>query len=145
MSDHVPSSLPQASRGPAPPLPEKPPSVAERTRLLRSSFRKDETEKPKLPEKPDNKNMANIASQKSDKSSAGSVYGERSPSPPQVISSHPASSPMSITPSPAGGLPAQRPPIPEKNVSILSLSDSNKEASERQSPAVGSTVCISHV
>lgn len=39
---------PVSSRGPAPPLPEKPPSVAERTRLLRSSFRKDEVEKPRM-------------------------------------------------------------------------------------------------
>lgn len=39
---------PVGSRGPAPPLPEKPPSVAERTRLLRSSFRKEETEKPRV-------------------------------------------------------------------------------------------------
>jgi hypothetical protein len=38
-------------RGPAPPLPEKPPSVAERTRLLKSSFRRDEVEKPKVLEK----------------------------------------------------------------------------------------------
>lgn len=36
------------SRGPAPPLPEKPPSIAERTRLLRSSFRKEEVEKPRV-------------------------------------------------------------------------------------------------
>lgn len=37
-----------AGRGPAPPLPEKPPSVAERTRLLKSSFRRDDVEKPKV-------------------------------------------------------------------------------------------------
>ena len=42
-------------RGPAPPLPDKPPSVAERTRLLRSSFRKEEMEKPRLP--PDNRSL----------------------------------------------------------------------------------------
>lgn len=39
---------PVGSRGPAPPLPEKPPSVAERTRLLKSSFRKDDVEKPRM-------------------------------------------------------------------------------------------------
>lgn len=41
------------SRGPAPPLPEKPPSVAERTRLLKSSFRKEEVDKPKVPSRMD--------------------------------------------------------------------------------------------
>lgn len=44
---------PGGSRGPAPPLPEKPPSVAERTRLLKSSFRKEEVEKPKVPARMD--------------------------------------------------------------------------------------------
>lgn len=39
---------PAGGRGPAPPLPEKPPSVAERTRLLKSSFRREEQDRPKI-------------------------------------------------------------------------------------------------
>ncbi|XP_052248337.1 uncharacterized protein LOC127856269 [Dreissena polymorpha] len=42
-------SQPPGSRGPAPPLPEKPPSVAERTRLLKSSFRRNEDDRPEKP------------------------------------------------------------------------------------------------
>lgn len=79
MSDQISNSRDQVtgpSRGPAPPLPEKPPSVAERTRLLRSSFRKDDVEKPKVPEKPDNRTF------NGQKQEGGSVNGERSPSPP---------------------------------------------------------------
>ncbi|XP_052815886.1 septin-7-like isoform X2 [Mya arenaria] len=38
---------PMGTRGPAPPLPEKPPSVAERTRLLKSSFRHNDVDKPR--------------------------------------------------------------------------------------------------
>ena len=77
-------------RGPAPPLPDKPPSVAERTRLLRSSFRKEETEKPRMP--PDNRSLggggAGVPPPLAEKPSLGSQGtvnngggAERSPSP----------------------------------------------------------------
>ncbi|XP_059138955.1 septin-7-like isoform X2 [Physella acuta] len=85
MSDQISNSRDQVTgppRGPAPPLPEKPPSVAERTRLLRSSFRKDDLEKPKVPEKPDNRTL------NGQKQEGGSVNGERSPSPPSNSSFH---------------------------------------------------------
>ncbi|XP_014776064.1 septin-7 isoform X2 [Octopus bimaculoides] len=39
------------NRGSAPPPPEKPPSVAERTRLLKSSFRRDDVDRPKVVDK----------------------------------------------------------------------------------------------
>lgn len=48
MAASTPLTTSGTGRGPAPPLPEKPPSVAERTRLLKSSFRKDEVDKPKV-------------------------------------------------------------------------------------------------
>ncbi|XP_076109779.1 septin-7-like isoform X4 [Mytilus galloprovincialis] len=48
MAASTPMTQSGTGRGPAPPLPEKPPSVAERTRLLKSSFRKDDVDKPKV-------------------------------------------------------------------------------------------------
>ncbi|GAB1599150.1 septin-7-like isoform X3 [Argonauta hians] len=39
------------NRGSAPPPPEKPPSVAERTRLLKSSFRREDVDRPKVVDK----------------------------------------------------------------------------------------------
>lgn len=47
-STNLPLTTSGTGRGPAPPLPEKPPSVAERTRLLKSSFRREDGEKPKV-------------------------------------------------------------------------------------------------
>lgn len=71
------------TRGPAPPLPEKPPSVAERTRLLRSSFRKEDSEKPKVTD-----NRSSPLSEKSvSVTSVASTNGERSPSPSSSNSS----------------------------------------------------------
>ncbi|KAK3086030.1 hypothetical protein FSP39_012387 [Pinctada imbricata] len=88
-----------SGRGPAPPLPEKPPSVAERTRLLKSSFRKEEFDKPRFSDGNINVTTGNRASPQSDKSSTlplasstpTSTNGERSESP------SPASSVGSMT------------------------------------------------
>lgn len=142
MTDQAPVAQPPPSRGPAPPLPEKPPSVAERTRLLRSSFRKDDIEKPRVPEKPDNRSINSVSSQKSDhKGSNNSVNGERSPSPSQNSSSPTVTSPGSVT-SPAGSLPSQKPPVPEKIVPNATVADVNKDVNGRHSPGVGAPVCI---
>ena len=72
------------SRGPAPPLPEKPPSVAERTRLLKSSFRKEESEKPKIDT---NRSSPLAETPKSAGSSVSSLStnGDREESPDPVI------------------------------------------------------------
>ncbi|BFZ19572.1 hypothetical protein BsWGS_22615 [Bradybaena similaris] len=140
MTDQAPVAQPPPSRGPAPPLPEKPPSVAERTRLLRSSFRKDDIEKPKVPEKPDNRSINNVSSQKSDhKGSNNSVNGDRSPSPSQNSSSPAVTSPGSGT-SPAGSLPPQKPPVPEKIAPNATVADVNKDVNGRHSPGVGAPV-----
>lgn len=76
------------NRGPAPPPPEKPPSVAERTRLLKSSFRKDDIDKPKIAEKSStllsgDKLCVNVSASSS--SSRIVSNGERSPSPTTTI------------------------------------------------------------
>ncbi|CAG5136576.1 unnamed protein product, partial [Candidula unifasciata] len=135
MTDQAPVPQLPPSRGPAPPLPDKPPSVAERTRLLRSSFRKDDIEKPKVPEKPDNRNIINTASKSDHKGSNNSVNGERSPSPSQSSSSPTVTSPGCVT-SPTGNLPPQKPPLPEKNVPHTPVADVNKEVNGRSSPGV---------
>ena len=76
-------------RGPAPPLPDKPPSVAERTRLLKSSFRKEVEDKPRVVQ--DNRTVTNSSpggpppplAEKPNMGSQGvlSSGAERSPSP----------------------------------------------------------------
>lgn len=58
-----------------PPPPEKSASVAERARLLRTSFRKEDADKPRIPEKP--------VSPMSEKTASVVSNGERSPSPGQ--------------------------------------------------------------
>ncbi|XP_046552452.1 septin-7-like isoform X1 [Haliotis rubra] len=108
MSDTMSSS---PARGPAPPLPEKPPSVAERARLLRNSFRKEEIEKPRIQ---DNKTTSPL----SDKNSGSGTSGDRSPSP-----SHNSSSNISLS----GGVPRYN-TQGEKPVGLLQQ-DSNKESS----------------
>ncbi|XP_033754917.1 septin-7-like isoform X1 [Pecten maximus] len=86
----APAPASTGTRGPAPPLPEKPPSVAERTRLLRSSFRKEEAEKPKVVD-----NRASPLSERSTtlppSNSNGTTNGDKSESP------SPASSVSSMT------------------------------------------------
>ncbi|KAK3757619.1 hypothetical protein RRG08_000134 [Elysia crispata] len=140
MSEQV-ASPPASSRGPAPPLPEKPPSVAERTRLLRSSFRKEDGEKPKVPEKPrpnqqQQQQPPQAEYQQQNRRSNGSLSnGERSPSPPSGV---------------AGGL-SQKPPVPEKSCGVGSVGqaplatfgDHHKESNGRP-PTSGTapTVCI---
>ncbi|KAL5022628.1 hypothetical protein ScPMuIL_001783 [Solemya velum] len=105
-----------STRGPAPPLPEKPPSVAERTRLLRSSFRKEDSEKPKV--------LDNRSSPLSEKSasvtSVASTNGERSPSPSTSSSN---SSPV--------GLPRFN-----NDKKVVVQQDSNKEASSKTPPII---------
>ncbi|CAL1529119.1 unnamed protein product [Lymnaea stagnalis] len=131
MSDQAPGAT--VTRGPAPPLPEKPPSVAERTRLLRSSFRKEDVEKPKVPEKPDNRTvMANLSNQKPEyKGSSGSVNGERSPSPSHIGST-------------IGSNPAQKPPVPDKSPSqsapLPGIGDRNRDINGRQPTGAGQPV-----
>lgn len=78
---------PVSSRGPAPPLPEKPPSVAERTRLLKSSFRsKDDVEKPRMDvnrSSPLSEVTRSAGSSVSSLNSPGN--GEREESPPTFV------------------------------------------------------------
>lgn len=133
MSDHLPDPHPLPSRGPGPTFPEKPPSVAERTRLLHSSFCKEDTEKAKVFEKLDKRVItANLSNQKSNiRGSNGSLNDERSPSPsPAVASSagRSADSPTSLT----GGVSSTKPPPQEKNVPGTAASDSNKDVNGRQ-------------
>ncbi|GFR64141.1 hypothetical protein ElyMa_003625000 [Elysia marginata] len=140
MSEQVAPPVPSA-RGPAPPLPEKPPSVAERTRLLKSSFRNEDGEKPKVPEKPRPAQQHQHQQQQpppsvqhqaeyqqQNRRSNGSLSnGERSPSPPSSV---------------ASGLP-QKPAVPEKSMGQASFGDSNKEANGRSAPAGNApSVCI---
>ncbi|XP_041375525.1 septin-7-like isoform X2 [Gigantopelta aegis] len=119
------------SRGPAPPLPEKPPSVAERTRLLRSSFRKEEVEKPKVT---DNRSATSgstaSVSPVSERSSGTFTNGERSPSPVQSKNQGNDSSANSV------GYTSNRfPSQPEKPVPVTSFTqDSNKETATKLVP-----------
>lgn len=78
-----------SGRGPAPPLPEKPPSVAERTRLLKSSFRKDEVEKPKIIEKHSSPIVERAATMPPTNVINSSTNGEKSetPSPASSVNS----------------------------------------------------------
>jgi len=113
------------SRGPAPPLPEKPPSVAERTRLLKSSFRKEEMEKPKVPTRVDNSRSSPLSeltrSAGSSLSSLNShTNGDREESPPSFVNG-------------GGSTPGSTPTVPSKPF-VPSVMD-NKEA-ERQAAAV---------
>lgn len=133
------------NRGPAPPPPEKPPSVAERTRLLKSSFRKDDIDKPKVADKSSTllngeKGVSvsvNVASLTSS-SSSRIANGERSPSPTTVPPSvqHQGGNNTNSIPNNAllsGGVPirplVQPPPVMDnKSVNGNSLAmDSNKE------------------
>lgn len=150
MSEQIQNAPPiHGSRGPAPPLPEKPPSVAERTRLLRSSFRKEDGEKPKIPDKPlpppksseySNMNMNRPTNGSSSSGlggggGGGGGGGERSPSPPNNTNTittnnqsnnHVQDSPLTIT---------TKPPIVDKNAVIP----------PRQTSSGGSTVRISYI
>lgn len=107
------------SRGPAPPLPEKPPSVAERTRLLKSSFRKEEVEKPKVPSRLDTSRSSPLSEvTRSAGSSVSSLNsqqtnGDREESPPSFVNGNPGT-----------------PTVPSKPVVPIPVMD-NKEA-ERQ-------------
>ncbi len=114
------------ARGPAPPLPEKPPSVAERARQLRNSFRKDEAEKPRIL---DNK----TGSPMSDKNTASGYVsnGERSPSP-----SHSSACNIALT----GGIPRHTSQI-EKSAAILQQ-DSNKDTTQKNNGINQPAVCI---
>ena len=105
MADTNPSlgmrGLPQptSSRGPAPPLPEKPPSVAERTRLLRSSFRKEEVEKPKLEPNRSSPLSEVTRSAGSSVSSLNShTNGDREESPPTPVTNNAPTSVVSKPP-----------------------------------------------
>ncbi|GFN77200.1 hypothetical protein PoB_000370600 [Plakobranchus ocellatus] len=136
MSDQ-PAPVPPSSRGPAPPLPEKPPSVAERTRLLRSSFRKEDGEKPKVPEKPrpnqPQPQPTALEYQQNRRSNGSLSNGERSPSPPPVT---------------AGPTTVQKPPVPEKNVGqapLATFGDSNREVNGRPPASTAAPVCIQSV
>ena len=93
------------SRGPAPPLPEKPPSVAERTRLLKSSFRKEDSEKPKIDP---NRSSPLTESTRSAGSSVSSLStnGDREESPTPVIINNVSSSTV-IKPAPLLNSPVQ--------------------------------------
>ena len=98
------------SRGPAPPLPEKPPSVAERTRLLKSSFRRDEVEKPKILEK------------------HSSPLAERAATlPPSNVVSASTNGEKSETPSPAGSVNSMSSVGRYNNDKVM---DSNRESSQ---------------
>ena len=92
------------SRGPAPPLPEKPPSVAERTRLLKSSFRKEESERPKIDT---NRSSPLAETPKSVGSSVSSLStnGDREESPTPIINN--VSSNTVIKPAPLLNSPVQ--------------------------------------
>ncbi|KAK7505305.1 hypothetical protein BaRGS_00003467 [Batillaria attramentaria] len=130
MSEATPTTTPPqpqqqhyapGSRGPAPPLPDKPPSVAERTRLLRSSFRKEEMEKPRVPDNRSHSTGSSIAV------GGGSGVGGGGPPP---LPEKPSSLPVGVagtvngserSPSPASGVSGPRhgtaapPPPGDKN------------------------------
>ncbi|XP_070178246.1 protein peanut-like [Littorina saxatilis] len=114
-------------RGPAPPLPDKPPSVAERTRLLRSSFRKDEVEKPRPP---DNRSLSSVAPPPLPEKPTlvGSTPGvhnngsERSPSPGPVSSNKNNAVAVTITSN----------AVPDKTV--MTSSTSSSSSTHSQSP-----------
>ena len=95
------------SRGPAPPLPEKPPSVAERTRLLKSSFRKEESERPKIDKIDTNRSSPLAETPKSVGSSVSSLStnGDREESPTPIINN--VSSNTVIKPAPLLNSPVQ--------------------------------------
>ncbi|XP_048738030.2 septin-7-like isoform X1 [Ostrea edulis] len=101
-------------RGPAPPLPEKPPSVAERTRLLKSSFRKDDVEKPKILEKHNSPIVERAATVPPSNVMTASTNGEKSE-----------------TPSPAGSVNSMS-SVGRYNGDKI---DSNKEASQNYNAA----------
>lgn len=142
------------NRGPAPPPPEKPPSVAERTRLLKSSFRKDDIDKPKVADKSSTllngeKGVSvsvNVASLTSS-SSSRIANGERSPSPTTVPPSvqHQGGNNTNSIPNNAllsGGVPirplVQPPPVMDnKSVNGNSLAmDSNKEQNTKSGVSI---------
>lgn len=106
-------------RGPAPPLPEKPPSVAERTRLLKSSFRKDDVEKPKILEKHNSPIVERAATVPPSNVMTASTNGEKSE-----------------TPSPAGSVNSMS-SVGRYNGDKI---DSNKEASQNYN-AAGVSMC----
>lgn len=102
-----------SGRGPAPPLPEKPPSVAERTRLLKSSFRKDEVEKPKIIEKHSSPLVERAATM-----------------PPTNVINSSTNGEKSETPSPASSVNSMSSVGRYNNDKMM---DSNKETSQSQS------------
>lgn len=117
------SGTPSAgSRGPAPPLPEKPPSVAERTRLLKSSFRKEEVEKPKVPARMDTNRSSPLSEVTR---SAGSSVSS--------LNSHTNGDHEGSPTSFVNGVTASTPTVPSKPI-VPPVMD-NKEA-EKQAAAV---------
>ena len=94
------------SRGPAPPLPEKPPSVAERTRLLKSSFRKEDSEKPKVDQNRSSPLTETTRSAGSSLSSL-STNGDREESPTPVINNVNMSSSTVVKPASLLNSPVQ--------------------------------------
>lgn len=112
------------SRGPAPPLPEKPPSVAERTRLLKSSFRKEESERPKIDKIDTNRSSPLAETPKSVGSSISSLStnGDREDSPTPIINN--VSSSTVIKPAPLLNSPVQD----NKDIEKMMLSSSKREA-----------------
>ena len=139
-SEPPPSTAP---RGPAPPLPEKPPSVAERTRLLRSSFRKEDGEKPKVPDKPDKSSLAaSLASRSLEarRYSNGSSHDVSSADTSLTGSCHSLTSngQPGATPTPALVPPiSQKPPLPDR-----SPVDKNKDCDNRVAESVVDPVCV---
>ena len=121
---------PVGTRGPAPPLPEKPPSVAERTRLLRSSFRKDEVEKPRMDINRSSPLSELTRSAGSSVSSLNShTNGDREESPPSIIN---GVSSNNVLPKPTVQPTFVPPPAPaQTTVPVMD----NKEA-EKQAAAV---------
>ena len=136
------------NRGPAPPPPEKPPSVAERTRLLKSSFRKDDIDKPKIADKSSTllsgekvgvNVSVNVANLTSSSSSRVVTNGERSPSPttiPSVQHQGANNSNSTINSGVSGGVPVRplvQPPPVLDNKSLNGnslLMDNNKDHSK---------------
>ena len=110
------------SRGPAPPLPEKPPSVAERTRLLKSSFRKEESERPKIDT---NRSSPLAETPKSVGSSVSSLStnGDREESPTPIINN--VSSNTVIKPAPLLNSPVQDNRDVEKMMVRMNISMTN--------------------
>lgn len=115
-----------SGRGPAPPLPEKPPSVAERTRLLKSSFRKDEVEKPKIIEK-----------------HSSPIVERAATVPPTNVINSSTNGEKSETPSPAGSVNSMSSVGRYNNDKMM---DSNRETSQNQSaPGVSIHMFDSHL